>query len=381
MQGDRWTDIMQAPRLTTLDGEQASVRVGGNWSYALNSDGKLGEFFVGTSFDAKARVTDDRKRVQLAMKLEHGQPVYSGPQAANGSLVFVPLAPQGLSRARFETKVTIPDGQTLVLSAGPVEITNRVEYTPPVLGKIPYIGRLFKNVGYGRETRQMIVLVTPRIVKEEAAIAAWPVPPNRLLPATMREFQLPQGDVILTGHAMPAQPGVRERSPGKFPLGPMPDASMLGSRGLKFDVDVAATTWPPTFTPFPSVRVDSARLDPLAIWPRAWMAQTRPARETPEEPVVNGDNGECPAVSCVAHIKVEARSALTIADVETLSEAGVSDAVIITQIRSTGSTFNLTAPDLIRLSKKRVSDEVIMTMQSARMSAPTIIRSIGVEFP
>jgi general secretion pathway protein D len=43
----------------------------------------------------------------------------------------------------------------------------RNEFGPPVLSKIPYINRLFKNVGYGREAESLLIMVTPRIIIQE----------------------------------------------------------------------------------------------------------------------------------------------------------------------------------------------------------------------
>jgi general secretion pathway protein D len=43
----------------------------------------------------------------------------------------------------------------------------RSEYGPPVLSKIPYINRLFKNVGYGRDAESLLIMVTPRIIIQE----------------------------------------------------------------------------------------------------------------------------------------------------------------------------------------------------------------------
>ena len=48
---------------------------------------------------------------------------------------------------------------------GPKRLTEaRNEYGPPVLSKIPYVNRLFRNVGYGRCAEHVLVLVTPRII-------------------------------------------------------------------------------------------------------------------------------------------------------------------------------------------------------------------------
>ena len=40
----------------------------------------------------------------------------------------------------------------------------RNEFGPPVLSQLPYINRLFRNIGIGRETRHIMIMVTPRII-------------------------------------------------------------------------------------------------------------------------------------------------------------------------------------------------------------------------
>ena len=37
----------------------------------------------------------------------------------------------------------------------------------PILNKIPYVSRLFKNTGVGRETESLMLMVTPRIIIQE----------------------------------------------------------------------------------------------------------------------------------------------------------------------------------------------------------------------
>lgn len=37
-----------------------------------------------------------------------------------------------------------------------------------MVSKVPYLNRLFKNVGYGREAQQWVLLVTARIIREDA---------------------------------------------------------------------------------------------------------------------------------------------------------------------------------------------------------------------
>ena len=61
----------------------------------------------------------------------------------------------------------IPEGQTLLLGGVKKLTEERNEFGPPILSKIPYLNRLFKNVGYGRETVSLVIMVTPRIVVRE----------------------------------------------------------------------------------------------------------------------------------------------------------------------------------------------------------------------
>ena len=46
----------------------------------------------------------------------------------------------------------------------------------PILNKLPYISRLFKNTGVGRETDSLMLMVTPRIVilEEEEGLLGIP---------------------------------------------------------------------------------------------------------------------------------------------------------------------------------------------------------------
>ena len=43
----------------------------------------------------------------------------------------------------------------------------RNERGMPILSKLPYVSRLFKNVGIGRETQTLMMMVTPRIIIQE----------------------------------------------------------------------------------------------------------------------------------------------------------------------------------------------------------------------
>ncbi len=62
------------------------------------------------------------------------------------------------------TTVSVPDGGTVLLGGVKKLREGRNMAGVPILNKIPYISRLFKNTGVGRETVSLMLMVTPRIV-------------------------------------------------------------------------------------------------------------------------------------------------------------------------------------------------------------------------
>src|SRR5262249_48543362 len=72
-----------------------------------------------------------------------------------------------LTQISLNTTVTIPDGGTVLLGGLKTLSEGRNEAGPPILSKIPYVNRLFKNVAYGRESQSLLIMVTPRIIINE----------------------------------------------------------------------------------------------------------------------------------------------------------------------------------------------------------------------
>ena len=63
-----------------------------------------------------------------------------------------------------QTTVQVPDGGTVLLGGVKLLREGRNMAGVPILNKIPYISRLFKNTGVGRDTQSLMLMVTPRII-------------------------------------------------------------------------------------------------------------------------------------------------------------------------------------------------------------------------
>ena len=136
-QGNRSIDVMQFPKLTTFDGQAATVRVD--------------EEEAGDAVTLCGRVSADGRFVSLKVHVARG-----GKSA--------------------EAAVVVPDGGTMVVG-GWTEKGGMVESGPPVLSHVPYLNRLFRNVGIAPD-REVIVLATPRVIvsAEEDAVEVAPMP-------------------------------------------------------------------------------------------------------------------------------------------------------------------------------------------------------------
>jgi general secretion pathway protein D len=69
-----------------------------------------------------------------------------------------------LATTSVNTVVSVPDGGTILLGGIKRMREERTERGVPMLSSIPYVNRLFTNTAVGRETTNLMMMVTPRII-------------------------------------------------------------------------------------------------------------------------------------------------------------------------------------------------------------------------
>jgi type II secretory pathway component GspD/PulD (secretin) len=84
-------------------------------------------------------------------------------QGQGPPVVFVPT----VTNIRVQTTVTVPDGGGAVAGGYSQVSESRSEYGAPVLGKAPYLDRVFRNTGYGRTVVSRKVVVSVRVIDLE----------------------------------------------------------------------------------------------------------------------------------------------------------------------------------------------------------------------
>jgi type II secretory pathway component GspD/PulD (secretin) len=68
---------------------------------------------------------------------------------------------------RMETTVRVPSGHTLVMGGLTSDTRTRKQNKVPLLGDIPLLGKAFQNREKNQENQNLIVFITPTIVRED----------------------------------------------------------------------------------------------------------------------------------------------------------------------------------------------------------------------
>jgi len=153
--------ILANPRIQVLDNDSASIFIGQTISIELSSSGALGsstntvqQFPVGIILLVRPRVNADGKITMLV------HPVVSTVTSTSSDGL-----PQTNSR-EAETTVMVNDGETVVIG-GLIqdEMTKEVD-SIPFLSKLPLIGELFKNRSKDHSHTEVMVFITPHLLKQ-----------------------------------------------------------------------------------------------------------------------------------------------------------------------------------------------------------------------
>ena len=156
--------ILAEPNLMALNGKEASFLAGGEFPFPIVQGGTgfnavtivFKEFGVRLKFTPRL-LGDGRIRLKVA-------PEVSALDFANALIVSGFTIP-AISTRRAETEVELRDGQSFAIAGliddRLVETVSKV----PLLGDLPLLGRLFRSRAVNRTSSELLVMVTPRLVR------------------------------------------------------------------------------------------------------------------------------------------------------------------------------------------------------------------------
>jgi type IV pilus assembly protein PilQ len=158
-------EIISSPRLITANQREATIEQGVEIPYqeASSSGATTTQFKKAVlSLKVTPQITPDN-RVILDLTVSKDSVGATVPSATGGAV-------PSIDTREITTQVLVNDGQTVVLG-GILETERRSRETKvPWLGDVPVLGRLFKNTQDVDNKDELLIFVTPRILREGASL-------------------------------------------------------------------------------------------------------------------------------------------------------------------------------------------------------------------
>ena len=173
-------EILAEPNVLAIDGSEASFLAGGEFPFPVVQGG--GDFSAVTivfkEFGVRLRFTPNvQEDGTILLKVV---PEVSALDFANALTISGFLLP-ALSTRRAETEVALRDGQTFAIAGLIDNRLSEIASKIPFLGDIPVIGNLFKSRATSHSETELLVMVTPQIVRpleqgEVPPLPEFPIP-------------------------------------------------------------------------------------------------------------------------------------------------------------------------------------------------------------
>lgn len=166
LEQENQVEIIASPRLFTSHQQKAMIKQGSEIPYEVSA-GNSGA----TTIEFKEAVLGmevtpnvlGNGRIQLKIRISQNVPGRV-VQSGDGSVLSI-------DKQEIETQVTLKDGETLALGGIFQQQRSQGENRVPVLGNIPLLGTLFRHQSTENKKRELVIFITPRLVREAALTA------------------------------------------------------------------------------------------------------------------------------------------------------------------------------------------------------------------
>ncbi len=158
MQQEGKGEVISSPRVVTSDRNKATIKAGVEIPYQeASSSGATTVTFKEAvlQLDVTPQITPD-DRVIMDLKINKDNPDFSR------AVLGVPP----VDTRKIETSVLVDNGETVVLGGVFERTKTKSSERIPFFGDLPYVGFLFKQQAEKDENSELLIFVTPKILKE-----------------------------------------------------------------------------------------------------------------------------------------------------------------------------------------------------------------------
>jgi type IV pilus assembly protein PilQ len=152
--------LISSPKVVTMEGIKAIIKQGAEVPYTTPASGtspatvSFKEALL--KLEVTPKITDDGK-ISMEIKASNDSPDYTNEVQGNPPI----------KKSEVESKVVIGDGDTVVIGGVMSTTEDITESGWPFLMKIPVLGWLFKTRDVDRSKKQLLIFVTPKILKSD----------------------------------------------------------------------------------------------------------------------------------------------------------------------------------------------------------------------
>jgi type IV pilus assembly protein PilQ len=162
LEADSRGKVVSSPRVVTADNQKASIEQGTEIPYVTpgtgNSPATVQFKKAVLRLDVTPQITPDN-RIIMTVEIRKDSVGQFVPVAGGG---FVPA----IDTKNVITQISVNNGDTAVIAGIYEETLNNDVTKIPFLGDLPYLGYLFKTTNKNIEKTELLIFLTPRIVKE-----------------------------------------------------------------------------------------------------------------------------------------------------------------------------------------------------------------------
>lgn len=165
-------DVISSPSLMVLNNQEASIQVGNEISLRTTQNSTLSGG-VGENNDLVQTSQVQQRKTGVKLKVKprvnaSGLVIMEIEQSVEdpGALKEGAINPDILTR-EINSSVAVHSGETIVLGGLIKENNTQGKTGVPFLHELPLIGSLFGSTTYGQDKTELVVLITPRVVRSK----------------------------------------------------------------------------------------------------------------------------------------------------------------------------------------------------------------------
>ncbi len=149
-------EIVSSPRVITADKNTAVIKEGYEIPYSTTSD-------QGTETEFKEAVL----KLEVTPQITPDDRILMNLLITKDSPEFIPESSEpAIAKQEIDTTVLVDNGETVVLGGVFEKKTSTATSKVPMFGDLPYLGFLFRSTATVDDNRELLIFVTPKIVKE-----------------------------------------------------------------------------------------------------------------------------------------------------------------------------------------------------------------------